>query len=150
MNSAVLSMRRKKSRGGTLIEFTMFAFLLIIVLLSVVEMGRMVLVYTTVTNSARAAARYAIVHGGSRTGSGINGPSGPAADPPEVVQVVKNFAHMGLLDATRLTIHVTYPNGTNTVASSVNVVVSYAYNPMIGLLPLQVPLSNTSRGVIVF
>jgi Flp pilus assembly protein TadG len=150
MNPAVLSTRRKKSRGGTLIEFTLVAFLLIIVLLSVVEMGRMVLVYTTVTNSARAAARYAIVHGGLRTGSGTNGPSGPADDPPEVVQVVKNFAHTGLLDVTRLTIQVTYPNGTNTVGSSVNVVVSYAYNPMIGLLPLRVPLSNASRGVIVF
>jgi Flp pilus assembly protein TadG len=151
MRTAVSTARRRRSRGGTLVEFTMVVFLLIIVLLSVVEMGRMVLVYTTVTNSARAAARYAIVHGASRTpGMGKDGPSGPSANPAEVVQVVKDFASTGLLDVNSLTINVTYPAGINTVGSTVNVAVSYTYNPFIGMLPLRVPLSNVSRGVIVF
>jgi Flp pilus assembly protein TadG len=128
----------------------MVVFLLIIVLLSVVEMARMVLVYTTVTNAARAAARYAIVHGSSRTGTGSSGPSGPGANPTEVVQVAKNFASTGMLDVTTLTVNVTYPAGTNSVGSTVQVAVSYTYNPFIGMLPLRVPLSNASRGVIVF
>jgi Flp pilus assembly protein TadG len=148
--TAVCAARRKRSRGGTLVEFTMVVFLLVIVLLSVVEMGRMVLVYTTVTNSARAAARYAIVHGASRTGTGKDGPSGPGANPAEIVQVVKDFASTGLLDVNSLTINVTYPAGVNTVGGTVDVAVSYTYNPFIGMLPLRVPLSNASRGVIVF
>lgn len=142
--------RLSTSRGAVLIEFVLCAFLLIIVLLSVVEMGRMVLVYTAVANSARAAARYAIVHGASRTGGGVDGPSGPAADPPQVVQAVRNFAEAGMIDVTRLTINVTYPAGANTVGSPVQVVVSYPYDPLIGMLPLAVPLSNASRGIIVF
>lgn len=141
--------RRRTSSGSTLVEFTLCAFLIVIVLLSVVEMGRMVLAYTAVSNAARAAARYAIVHGSSRTGSGVDGPSGPGANPPEVVQVAKNFAKSGLIDDTRLTVTVTYTGG-NAVGNSVQVGVSYAYDPLIGMLPLGVALSNESRGVIVF
>jgi hypothetical protein len=141
--------RHTSSRGGSLVEFALCAFLLVIVLLSVVEMARMVLVYTAVANSARAAARYAIVHGALRTGSGTNGPSGPGNNPPEVVQVVKNFASTGWLDITRLTISVTYIGG-NAVGNSVNVAVSYPYDPLVGYLPLAVPLSSASQGVIVF
>lgn len=141
--------RRAGTRGSTLVEFALCGFLLIITLLSVVEISRMVLVYTTVTNSARAGARYAIVHGALRTGGGTNGPSGPGDDPPEVIQVVKNVASAGPLDLTKLTIKVTYIGG-NAIGNSVNVGVSYAYDPMIGYLPLGVPLSSESRGVIVF
>jgi hypothetical protein len=151
MKQATSARRRRASRGSTLVEFTLCLFLMVIVLLSVVEMGRMVLVYTAVSNAARAAARYAIVHGSSRTGSGVDGPSGPGADPPEVVQVAKNFANAGLMvNEARLTISVTYPAGNNAVGNSVQVGVSYSYDPLIGLLPLTVPLSNESRGVIVF
>ena len=145
----VSNKRRRLSRGSTLIEFALCAFLLVILLLSVVEMGRMILVYTTVTNAARAGSRYAIVHGSTRTGSGVDGPSGPGNDPPEVVQAVKNFASAGALDVTRLNITVTYPNG-NDIGDPVNVTVVYPYDPMINYLPLSVPLSNSTRGVIVF
>ncbi|HYV61739.1 MAG TPA: TadE/TadG family type IV pilus assembly protein, partial [Bryobacteraceae bacterium] len=73
-------------------EFAVVAFLSLILLLSIVEISRMTLVYTTVANAARAGARYAIVHGGTRTGSGVDGPSGPAQNPAQVVTVVRNFA----------------------------------------------------------
>lgn len=145
----VSNKRRRSSRGATLIEFALCAFLLVIVLLSVVEMGRMVLVYTTVTNAARAGARYAIVHGSTRTGSGVDGPSGPGNNPTEVVQAVQNFASAGALDVTRLTITVVYPNG-NDIGKPVDVTVVYPYDPMINYLPLSVPLSNSTRGIIVF
>ncbi len=149
MKATLSSRRRAYSRGATLVEFTLVAFLLIITLLSVVEIARMVLVFTTVTNSARAAARYAIVHGATRTGMGTDGPSGPGANPPEVVLVARNFAGTGAIDVSRLTITVTYFGG-NAVGGAVQVAVSYPYDPLIGLLPLSVPLSNVSRGVIVF
>ena len=145
----VSSKRRRGSRGATLIEFALCAFLLVILLLSVVEMGRMILVYTTVTNAARAGARYAIVHGSTRTGTGVDGPSGPGNNPAEVVLAVKNFASAGALDVTRLNITVTYPTG-NDIGDPVDVTVVYPYDPMISYLPLSVPLSNSTRGVIVF
>lgn len=148
MKAAIARRRIAGSRGTGLIEFSLCAFLLVIVLLSVVEMGRMILLYTTVTNAARAAARYAIVHGSNRTGSGIDGPSGPGANPAQVIQVARNFATV--LNEAALNVTVTYPGGNNNVGSLVNVTVSYPYDPMIGYLPLSVQLRNTSQGVIAF
>jgi len=145
----VASGRISNQRGATLIEFALCAFLLVMILLAFVEMGRMLLVYTTVTNAARAGARYAIVHGSTRTGSGVDGPSGPGNDPPEVVQVVSNFASAGAIDESRLNITVTYPNG-NDIGDPVNVTVVYPYDPLMGYFPLSVSLRNTTQGVIVF
>ena len=145
----VTKRRIMRSRGASLIEFSLCAFLLIMVLMSMVEMGRLILLYTTVTNAARAAARYAIVHGSTRTGSGSTGPSGPGANPAEVVLVARNFA--GILNESALVVSVTYPGGNNNVGSLVTVAVSYPYDPLLGYFPLgSVQLRNTSQGVIVF
>src|SRR5216683_4963285 len=104
--------RLRADRGSTMVEFSLVGFMFIIVLLGIVEMGRMVLVYTTVANAARTGARYAIVHGGTRTGpgaTGVNGPSGPG-NTTQVKTVVQNFASAGLLDTSKLTISVAYPD----------------------------------------
>ena len=58
------------------------AVLTVIMLLFVVEMGRMLLVYTTVANAARAGVRYAIVHGSTRTaGSTVDSASRAGQQP---------------------------------------------------------------------
>ena len=146
---AISTRRRWRSRGASLIEFSLCAFLVVMVLASVVEMGRLLVLYTNVTNAARAAARYAIVHGSTRTGTGVNGPSGPGANPTEVVQVARNFA--SLLNQTNLTVAVTYPNGTNSVGSLVQVTVSCPYDTLLGYFTFSgLTVRNTSQGVIVF
>jgi Flp pilus assembly protein TadG len=131
--------------------------MLVIVLLGVVEMGRMVLVYTSIANAARAGARYAIVHGGDRTGpgaTGVNAASGPGSPCTcsQIQTVVKNFASAGLLDTTKLTITVNYPNSTNTAGSLVSVKVTYPYDPFVNYFSsiLNTTLGSTSEGVITF
>jgi Flp pilus assembly protein TadG len=143
--------RLNEERGSYMVEFAIVAFLFSIMLFGVVEMGRMILVYTTVANATRVGARYAIVHGGFRTGSGSTGPSGPG-NTTQVETVVKNFASAGLLNTSRLTITVTYPDGNNAAGSAVNVVVTYPYDPFVRYFnsPLSVTLGSTSRGVITF
>lgn len=143
--------RLKMDCGSSLIEFSLVAFMSVIVLLGVVEMGRMVLVYTTLANAARAGARYAIVHGGDRTGSGVNGPSGPGST-TQVQTVVQNFASAGLLNTSNLTITVSYPNGVNSAGSPVSVTVTYPYDPFIAYFNpiLSTNLGSTSEGVITF
>jgi hypothetical protein len=110
-----------------------------------------VLVYTTVANAARAAARYAIVHGGERTGSGIDGPSSSSSY-SQIQTVAKNYASAGLLDTSRLTVTVTYPDTTNTAGSRVNVTVSYPYDPLVVYFNsmLSTTVGSTSQGVIAF
>jgi Flp pilus assembly protein TadG len=145
----------KENDGATMVEFSLIAILLVFILMGVVEMGRMVLVYTTMANAARAGARYAIVHGGERTGSGSTGPSGPSCGPTSCTQinaVVNAFAVGGLVNTANLTTTVDYPDGTNTAGSRVTVTVSYTYVPIVGYFSstLNKTLGSTSQGVITF
>jgi len=137
-------------RGQTLVEFSLVAFLCMVLLLSVVEISRMALVYTTVANAARAGSRYSIVHGGTRTGSGVDGPSGPAQNPAQVLTVVRNFASAGLLTTSNLIITVDYPGASNAPGQQVSVSVIYPYDPLTTYFPLRVRLGSVSRGVIAF
>jgi Flp pilus assembly protein TadG len=142
---------RAKQKGQALVEFSLAGFILCILTLSVLEMGRMVLVYATVANAARAGARYAVVHGSSRsTGAGASNASGPSANPSQVLTQVKNFASAGLLTTSRLVITVTYPGASNAPGQLVDVTVSYPYDPLTTWLPLRVNLGSTTQGVIAF
>jgi Flp pilus assembly protein TadG len=139
---------RTRSRGSTLIEFAFIAVTLLLVMFFAIELDRMLFVYTCLSDAAKAGARYAITHGNNRGGSGVNGPSGPGADPPQVVTAVTNYARL-MINPAALTVTVSYPDASNTTGSRVNVLVQYAYDPYT-LLPLKVTLSATSQGVITF
>jgi Flp pilus assembly protein TadG len=142
--------RWRENQGSSLIEFSLIALMFVVLLFGIVEMGRMVLVYTSIANAARAGARYAIVHGANRTGSGVNGPSGPGST-AQVQTVVQNFASVGLLDTSKLTITVSYSK-SNSVGSTVSVTVAYPYDPLVTYFNsmLSTTLSSTSQGVIAF
>jgi Flp pilus assembly protein TadG len=138
-------------QGQSLVEFTIVCFMLCILMLAVVETGRMVLVYATVANAARAGARYAVVHGSSRpAGSGVSSASGPSDNPAQVVTVVKNSASAGLLTPGRLIITVAYPGASNAPGQMVSVTVVYPYDPFTAYLPFRVRLGSTTQGVIAF
>ena len=138
-------------RGQTLVEFSVVAVLTVIMLLFVVEIGRMLLVYTTVANAARAGVRYATVHGSTRTaGSTVDSAAGPGADPTQVVTVVKNFASGGLLTTSLLVVHATYPGASNAPGQLVTVTVVYPYNPLTTYFSKTLRLGSSSQGVIVF
>jgi Flp pilus assembly protein TadG len=142
--------RFRAERGSSMIEFSLIAFMFIIVLLGVVEMGRMILVYTTIANAARAGARYAIVHGAGQTVS----PSGPGSPCTctQIQAVVTNFASAGLVTTSLLTTTVNYPDNSNAAGSRVTVTVSYPYDPMVRYFTslLSDTLSSTSQGVITY
>lgn len=137
-----------------MVEFAIVLFLLLSVIFAGLEFDRMLMVYTSVANSARVGARYAIVHGSSRTGTGD--PKSGATDGSSVVAVVKNWAKIGFLDPAKLTVAVEYPGSVdpkvdpgNTPGSIVVVTVTYPYDPLT-FLPMSVNLRSTTRGVIVF
>lgn len=143
-------LRAGSTNGQALVEFSIVSFILCILLLSTLEISRLVLVYTTLANAAREGSRYAVVHGSSRTGSGVDGPSGPGANPTEVVTVVRNFAGTGSLSNSRLTITVTYPGGSNAPGQVVDVSAVYAYNALSTYIPFNVRLGSAAEGVIAF
>ena len=139
-------------RGGqTLFEFSLVAFLTVIMLLFVVEVGRMLLVYAAVADSAREAVRYAIVHGSSRSaGAAQINASGPGNNPAQVLTVINNFAGTAPLSSNLLVVSVTYPNGSNAPGQPVAVTVVYPYNPLTTFFPATIRLGSASRGIIQF
>ena len=142
-------MNRRAGQG--LVEFSLVAVMLVLMLLFIVEISRMVLVYTTVANAARAGMRYAIVHGSSRaTGLTVNSASGPGADPAQVLTVVNNFASAGPLRRGLLVVHATYPGSSNAPGQIVVVTAVYPYDPLTTYFYKSLRLGSTSQGVIVF
>jgi Flp pilus assembly protein TadG len=145
--------RKNAEHGATMVEFALICFLIMICIMASMEFNRLVLVYTAISNATRAGVRYAIVHGGYRTGTGD--PASSAVDKTHVITVVKNFASSGMLNTQNLNVTVSYPASTspsdpgNKSGSLVVVTVTYRYDPFT-VLPLAVNLRSTSRGVIVF
>jgi Flp pilus assembly protein TadG len=145
---------RASEKGAVQVEFALVALTLFLVIFAIVELERMLLVYTTLANSTRAAVRYAIVHGNDRSGTGVNGPS-TSGSHSNVDAVVTTLASAGALNASNLTVTVTYTpcsgcGGTsNSPGSTVSVQAVYAYDPFTAL-PLNVNLSSVSKGIITF
>lgn len=141
--------KRNPEQGSALIEFVLVAFVLFLLIFGIVEMERMLLVYTTLANAARGGVRYAIVHGSDRSGSGVNGPS-TSSSHTNIDNTVKALAGTGALNTANLQITVTYtPSSSNAPGTLVSVRVVYPYDPFT-VLPLSVNLSSVSEGVVTF
>ena len=146
-------MKRRSSarRGSTLIEFALVTFLLMTVIFAGIEFDRMVLVYTSLGNAARAGVRYAIVHGSKRTGAGSSDPaSGPGAD-SAVIAKVRQYAGASLLNSNNVNVTVEYLAGNNNPGSAVKVSLTYRYDaftalPFWGVLDFK----SSTQGIIVF
>lgn len=144
--------RLKDTKGSTLVEFSLVTLILVIVSLGVVEMARMLLVYTAIANSARAGARYASVHGHGRAGGvGADGESGPGNNPPQVLAVVEYFASAGSVTLSDSNITVTY-SPSNLSGSLVTVTAAYTYAPLVSYFStlLSTSLGSTSQAAITF
>jgi len=145
------------------VEFSLILLPALTLLFGAIEMGVLVLSYNTLADAARAGVRYAIVHGSSRSGSGTDGPSGPADNPANVVAQVQNIlTAAGLPTATGTTcppsgagtvaIVVNYPGGQNTTGQIVTVQACYGYTPLVSFLPLPslINISSTTQGTICY
>jgi Flp pilus assembly protein TadG len=149
----VIGVRNRESRraGASLVEFGVVAFMTIVMFLFVVELGRMLLVYTTLADAACEGVRYAVVHGSTRaTGSASDDASGPSSNPAQVLTVVKDFAGAGALSTSLLVINVTYPGASNAPGQLVNITVVYPYDPFTSYFPKTLRLGSASEGVILF
>jgi len=130
---------RTGERGSSLVEFSLIAVLLVMLLFGVVEMCRLVLVYTAVANAARAGTRYAIVHGVDNL-----------ADATTVKTVVKNFLSAAPLDSSNATITGPLYSCQNP-GCTVQITVTYPYDPLVSYFSLgTINLSSTSKGVYTF
>jgi Flp pilus assembly protein TadG len=66
-----------RPRGQALVEFAIIIPLFLVLLMGILDFGRVVWATTSLASAAREAARYAIVHGGSATDPCPVGPASP-------------------------------------------------------------------------
>ena len=139
--------RRRGRRGATMIEFSLFFIMFLSVAVGLMEMGRAVWTYVTLSHAARAGGRYAIVHGASNPIPG---------DGTTVTQFVKRNA-VGL-DGSAVTVAVSYDSGTpgdtapNVRGNVVQVRVQYPFQLVSGGLIVPqatIPMASTARMVIL-
>ena len=80
---------RKKRRGASAVEFALVAPVFLLLLLGMIEYGRMVMVQQVITNASREAARNAVLEGATHT---------------SVVSVANTYLTSGSVDNADITI----------------------------------------------
>jgi hypothetical protein len=144
--------RPSRSRGQALTEFALVAPLFFLLLFAIIEGGRFILYYETLSNATREGARYAIVHGSNS--SCPSGPMPPGMNPPgcydpagaKVVQRVKDTA-FGLL-GTGVSVTPTWSGLGNGRDADVNVAATYTYRTLVPILPLP-PITVNAESTLV-
>ena len=143
-----------------MVEFALVAPMFFLLLFGIVEAGRFIFYYETLSNATREGARYAIVNGANTLGC----PSGPPAPGSSAVrragQRRRHTRPPGRLRRARrrhhgrplLVVHglrLRRPTATdNGAAATVTVTASYTYSSLIPLVPLP-PITVTAESSLV-
>lgn len=143
------------TRAQAMVEFALVLMILMMVLVGILEVGRLMFIYAAVNNASREAARYA-----SAIGLDTNPDTGITSAKYKFCEMITKMAERSAF-FTPLTVNVTYDHGPGTSefdtctgsvdnAVSINygtdrvkVEVIANYNPMINLLPIS-PRTFTS------
>jgi hypothetical protein len=168
---------QKRSRGQALVEFTLVAPLLFLLILGTIEAGRFIFFYELTNGAAREGARYAMVHGadavcssGPMSGENLNDPSGSSSCDfsGERIKARATDAAVGVVSMSDLFVHppvwtdradLAKPSpgdansGSNDRGNYVTVFIDFLYRPLvaevfnIGVLP-DITISAESTLVI--
>jgi Flp pilus assembly protein TadG len=127
----------KKESGNTIIESALALVVFLMMLFGIMDLGRMVWTYNTLSQAARVDARYAIVHGNA---------SGSVASSSDVSNVVRGQV-IGL-DPSTLVVTTTWTPDKNP-GSAVKVQTSYSFAFLLPYLPNRsIALGSFSQMVI--
>ena len=138
----------RSRRGAELVEFALFFMIFLVLTLGLMELGRAVWTYVTLSHAARAGGRYAIVHGGTNP-IGVSGKT--------IAEVVQENA-IGLVGTGTISVAVTYDTGTpgdaaaNTQGNVVQVQVTYPFQFVTGGLVVSgstIDMASTTRMIVL-
>jgi Flp pilus assembly protein TadG len=149
-------MKHRFERGSSMVEFCVVASALFLVLFGVLEFGRMLYIYHTVSNAARIGARWAIVRGAQSCGYAVGKAlSSCPASQSEIESFVQS--QVPLLDSGSITVTASWPGGTNgcpagaTQSAGCPVIVTASHNFNFAIPYVdsaQIPISSSSQMII--
>lgn len=125
---------RWNDRGSAITEMALAGPLCFLLLFGIMELGRVIWLYDSMSHGAREAARYAIVRGAE---------SGRAATATDIETYVRDVVGLSTAQVT------TTWSPDNQPGSVVQVHVQHPFVPVVPILP-SLSLSTTSRMVISF
>lgn len=122
-----------RQRGVAIIEFTIVLPLMLFLILTVAELGRAFMHYTTLTRAVRDSARYVASHA-------LKGQSQVVEIDASLIQDAQNLVDHGNIAGTGATLLPGGSPGTVSVTDQgdgiISVIATYPYTPMLGnLLP---------------
>lgn len=136
MTSLIRPSRRRKhrQRGQAMLESALVFLVFIVIIFGLMDFGRMVWIYTMISNGAREATRYAIVRGTS---------SGHTATVAQIQAIVLSTSPG--VDSANTTTTVTF-SPSQAAGSTVQVAVSYKCYPIGPYIPVgPITLDSTSK-----
>jgi Flp pilus assembly protein TadG len=122
--------------GQTYAEFMMVVLPTLMLIFGIISFAMTVYTYSFLSNAARDAVRYAIVHASKSTS--------PASS-DDIQTYVRNEAQG--INPSALTVQTSW-NPNNSPGSTVNVQVSYSYHPFYPFNNVTLPLSSSAQMVI--
>ena len=152
--------RPSRSRGQALVEFALVVPFFFLLLFGIIEAGRFIFYYESLSHATREGARYAKVNGANK----IRSTSGPAAPGTSACDTAGNNVVSRVRQAARgvptAGISVdrcwwytacnngTHGDGDNARGAMVTVAASYTYSTLLPLVPLP-PITVTAESTLV-
>lgn len=127
MYQPAVAARSSRRSGTSVTELAVVLPVVLVFVFGAIDFAQVMFAYGTVSEAARAGARYAIAHGAA---SSL--PAGPNADDANVQAVVRYYAFG--LKGSNVTVNSTWSLGTNAIGSPVNVTASYPCQLSVGRL----------------
>jgi hypothetical protein len=138
-----------------MVEFALVAPMFFLLLFGIIEAGRFIFYYETLSHATREGARYAIVNGANTLGcpSGPPAPGASACDVPgnNVITRVRQSAFgvpSGSITVTPIWLDGSGGPGNNGRGQTVSVTASYTYRSLVPLVPLP-PINVTAESTLV-
>lgn len=143
-------------RGASMVEFSIIAGALMLIMFGIMEFGRMLYVYHTVSNAARIGARWAMVRGSASCAY----PVGQAlASCPASQTEIESYvqSQVPLLDSGTISVTTSWPGGTDgclaadTKAAGCPVLVTAAHTFNFAIPYVdsaQIPITSSSQMII--
>ncbi len=134
-------------------EFAIAALALFMLVFGILDFGRAIYTYHTLSNAARLGSRWAIVRGSASCNGPIDHCNAQSSD----VQTYVRSQIVALVDTSQVVVTTTWPGNnsncpttgdTHAAGCPVNVAIQYPFNFAVPLIGAQLNLSSNSQMVI--
>lgn len=153
-NTSTKSTRRAGSKGQSLVEFGLALPILMLLILGIIEMGRLIYTYSAVTTASREGARYGYSLGNTAAGiphyEDCNGIREAAKAPTSIAGIEKAAIEIFFDSGPGSAVISSCPPPSVSTGTRLVVRVSATYHPIVPLIPLpSINISSIAKRSIV-